>query len=75
MLLIVDLTSKVDRFPVDSLREVDAALATLGFKKEVHSVVKPGKQFSVTYDGPAKDNSEIEEILRPLAEKRQISPD
>jgi hypothetical protein len=73
MLVIVDLTTKVDSFPFDSLREIDAALAALRFKKEVYSVVKPGRQYSVTYDGPSKDKSEIEEILRPVAERNQIN--
>lgn len=72
MLLIVSLSSKVDVFPVHALKEVDAVLAEAGFKKEVHSVVKPGKEFSATYDGPSMDKSGVEEILRPIAEKNQI---
>ena len=73
MLLIVDLISKLENFPVDSLKEVDATLATLGFKKEVRSVIKPGKHFSVTYDGPFTEKSEIEKILLQVSEKNQIN--
>jgi hypothetical protein len=73
LLLIVDLISKLESFPVDSLKEVDSALATLGFKKEVHSVVRPGKHFSVTYDGPLTEKSEIEKILLQVSEKNQIN--
>ncbi len=73
MLLIVDLSSKTDNFPVEALKQVDAALNGLGFRKEVHSVVKPGKQFSVTYDGPNMDKSRVEETLRPIADHNQLS--
>ena len=73
MLLIVDLISKLENFPFDSLKEIDATLATLGFKKEVRSVIKPGKHFSVTYDGPFTEKSEIEKILLQVSEKNQIN--
>jgi hypothetical protein len=73
MLLIIDLQCKVATFPVDSLKEVDTVLARYGFNKEVRSVIKPGKHFSVTYDGPPTDKGRIEEILRPVAEKNQIT--
>jgi len=72
MLLIIDALSRGDSFPVDSLKEVDAALATLEFKKEIHSVVRPGKQYSLTYDGPSTEKSRIEDALRPVAEKNNI---
>jgi len=73
LLLIVDLISKLENFPFDSLKEIDATLATLGFKKEVRSVIKPGKHFSVTYDGPFTEKSEIEKILLQVSEKNQIN--
>jgi len=47
-------------------------LAAAGFKKEVRSVVKPGKEFSVTYEGPSLERSRIEEMLKPVAEQNQI---
>ena len=72
MLLIVNLSSKAKAFPIQVLKEVDSALATVGFKKEVHSVVVPGKVFSVTYEGPNVDRGRIEEILNPVAERNRI---
>jgi hypothetical protein len=73
MLLLVSLVSKGDSFPVEALQQVDTALAVAGFKKEVRSVVKPGKEFSVTYEGPNIEKKHVEEILQPLAEKNQIT--
>ena len=35
-------------------------------------MVKPGKEFSVTYEGPTLDRSRIEEILKPVAKQNQI---
>ncbi len=73
MLLLVSLVSKGDSFPVEALQQVDTALAAAGFKKEVRSVVKPGKEFSVTYEGPNMEKNHVEGILQPLAEKNQIT--
>jgi len=73
MLLIVNLTAKQDAFPVGVLEQCDATLSELGFKKEVHSVVKPGKEFSATYTGPIVGKTRIEEILAPIAERNQIN--
>jgi hypothetical protein len=73
MLLILNLTAKQDAFPVGVLEQCDAILAEVGFKKEVHSVVKPGKEFSATYTGPIVRRTRIEEILTPIAEKNQIN--
>lgn len=71
--MIVDLMSKGDVFPVDALTEIDTVLAEARFKKEIRSVVKPGKAFSVTYDGPAIDKRLVEEILGPVAERNGIT--
>ena len=73
MLLIVGLTSKGELFPVQALDKVDSVLSAAGFKKEVRSVVRPGKEFSVTYEGPSLDKGRIEEMLKPVAEQNQIS--
>jgi hypothetical protein len=72
LLLIVGLFAKGEAFPVQALQLVDSALVAAGFKKEVHSVVKPGKEFSVTYEGPNMERNQIEEILKPVAEQNQI---
>ncbi len=69
MLLIVNLLGKADTFPVAALDGVDAALTQMGFKKEVRSVIRPGKEFSTTYEGPEKEKKLIENILLPIAEK------
>jgi len=73
MLLIVGLLSKSNVFPVEALAHFDAVLAQGGFKKEVRSVVKPGKQFSVTYEGPNTQKSHVEEMLRSVAKKYGIT--
>lgn len=72
MLLIVNLSAKGGAFPVDALRQIDAVLAGAGFKKEVHSVVTPGRKFSITYDGPTTNKSRVDEVLMPVAEKNGI---
>ena len=68
----MNLSSKGAAFPIQALKEVDSALATAGFKKEVHSVVVPGKEYSVTYDGPSMQKDQIESLLQPLAIQNQI---
>jgi len=73
MLLIVGLSSKTETFPVEALQQVDSAWSVVGFRKEVHSVIKPGKEFSVTYDGPNMETSRVEEILKPVAERNEIT--
>ena len=72
MLLIVGLSSREGVFPVDALKQVDIVITGMGFKKEVQSVVKPGRQYEVTYDGPNVDKNRIEEALRPVAEEFNI---
>jgi hypothetical protein len=73
LLLIVNLASKAGTFPIQTLDDIDAALANVGFKKEIRSVVVPGKQFSVTYDGPTTEKNQIEKLLQPIAAQNQIS--
>jgi allophanate hydrolase subunit 1 len=73
MLLIVDLSTRSDTFPMEALKQVEAALRAVGFKKEVQSVVKPGKEFSITYDGPNMEKSRVQELLRPVAEQNQVN--
>ena len=73
MLLIVSLFSNAVPFPLDALAHVDAALATVGYKKEVRSVLKPGREFSVTYEGPTAEKSRFDDLLKPIAEKSGIT--
>ena len=60
-------------FPIDALKEIDATLAKLGFRKEVHSVVKPGREFSATYSGPMTDKTQLEGILAPIAVRNHLT--
>ncbi len=73
MLLIVGLSSQTETFPIEAFRQVDLALTALGFRKEVQSVIKPGKEFSVTYDGPNIEASRVEEVLKPIAEQNRFT--
>ena len=73
MLLIIGLSVAAGNFPIVALNHVDAALATVGFKKEVSSVIRPGKEYSVTYEGPTGEKSMIEQLLKPLAEQHGFS--
>jgi hypothetical protein len=73
MLLIVGLSSNVDPFPLDALVQVDAALAAAGYKKEVRSVLQPGKEFSITYEGPTAEKDRLDRILKPIAERNGIT--
>jgi hypothetical protein len=73
LLLIVGLSSKGESFPLQALEQVDSVLVAAGFKKEMRSVVRPGKEFSLTYEGPSLERSRIEEMLKTVAEQNQIS--
>ena len=73
MLLIVGLLSNVDPFPLDVLAQVDAALASAGYRKEVRLVIKPRREFSVTYEGPTAEKSRLNDILKPIAEENGIT--
>jgi len=73
MLLLVSLWAEEEDVPVGVLEQCDTILAEVGFKKEIHSVVKPGKAFSATYTGPTVEKSRIEKLLASLAEKNHIN--
>jgi hypothetical protein len=48
-------------------------LATVGLRKQVRSVLVPGKEFTVTYDGPSIDKRQVEDLVSPLAERKGIT--
>ena len=73
MLLIVHLSSNSTPFPLDSLVQVDSSLAAAGYKKQVRSVLKPGKEFLITYEGPTAVKDQLDEILKPIAERNEIT--
>jgi hypothetical protein len=72
LILIVNLSS-IGAFPVGALSEVDATLAEAGFKKEVHSVIKPGRELSATYSGPRVEKSLLEGILGPVVLRNRLT--
>jgi len=73
LLVIVNLSAKGSTFPVEALQQVDLALEAVGLKKQVRSVLVPGKQFSTTYEGPTVEKKRVEQTLKPLSERNQIS--
>ena len=73
MLVIVNLSSKGAPFPTESLAQVDAVLATLGLRKQVRSILVPGQEFTVTYDGPKVEKKKIEDLVSPLAGRNHFS--
>ncbi|MFI5449738.1 MAG: hypothetical protein ACHQ03_08240 [Candidatus Bathyarchaeia archaeon] len=72
MLAIVNLSASGSTFPMEALLQVDLAMEAVGLKKQVRSVLVPGKQFSTTYEGPTVEKTRVEETLKPLAERNQI---
>jgi hypothetical protein len=73
LLVIVNLSAKGSTFQVQALQQVDLALEAIGLKKQVRSVLVSGKQFSTTYEGPSVEKSRVEETLKPLAERNEIT--
>jgi hypothetical protein len=57
---------------MDALSEVDSALSKQGLRKQVRSALIPGKEFAITYDGPATDKSKVSEIIRPIADEKGV---
>ena len=52
---------------------IDAALAEKGLRKQIRSVVVPGKEYTTTYDGATVDKREVEDILTPLVERHHLT--
>jgi hypothetical protein len=69
MLVIVNLSLQDVASSSSVLSEVDSALASIGLKKQVRSVLVPGKQFSTTYDGPSKEKTVIDQLVGPIAQR------
>ena len=42
-------------------------------RKQVRSVLVPGKKFAVTYDGPSIEKKQVEDLVGPLAERNGIT--
>jgi hypothetical protein len=73
LLVFVNISSKESPVPLAVLQEVDAALEAVGLKKQVRSVLVPGKAFSVTYEGPNATKERLTGILTPIAERSGIT--
>jgi hypothetical protein len=73
LLVIVNLSAQDSVFPVAVLQEVDSALDNVGLKKQVRSVLIPGKAFSVTYEGPNATKDPLTELLKPIAERNRVT--
>ncbi len=72
MLLIVNLLARADTFSAAALEQVDAVLIQMGFKKQVRSTIRRGKEFSTTYEGPETEKKRVESMLLPIAEKNDL---
>lgn len=73
MLLIVGLSAQQSDFPTEALKQVDSSLAILGFRKEVSSLIRPRKEYSITYEGAMMEKTKIEELLRPIAQQYNLT--
>ena len=73
MLIIVNLSSKDSDLPTEALSAIDSALATVGLRREIRSVVVQGRKYATTYDCPAIEKRQVEEIVTPLAERYSLT--
>lgn len=73
MLVIVNLSSRGSSFPTEALSEIDSALAAVGLRRQVRSVLVPGREFAVTYDGSSIEKRQVENVVGPLAERNGIT--
>ena len=72
MLLIIGLSKQTGEFPMEALRKTDGVLVPLGFKREISTVVKSGREYAITYDGPMIGKGQVGELLEPLAHQYQL---
>jgi len=68
----VNIFATGSTLPLQALQQVDSAMEGIGLKKQVRSVLVPGKQFSTTYEGPTVEKNRVEETLKPLADMNQV---
>jgi len=73
LLVTVNLSSKDSSLPSEALSAIDAALAVKGFRKQVRSVVVPGKEYATTYDGPTINKEQVDDIMLTVAERHHIT--
>jgi len=73
LLAIVNLSSGHSSFPTEALATVDSALADIGLRRQVRSVVVPARSYSITYDGPTTEKARIEGSVAPTAEQYRLA--
>jgi len=73
LLVIVNLSSKDQAFPMETLSSIDSALTLIGLRRQVRSVMVPGREYTVTYDGPMITKERIEEVITPLAKQNNLT--
>ncbi len=71
MLVIIE-TSSNNGHPQDALAAIDEAMKQLEFKKEIRSVVVPGRTFSTSYEGPELEPDKIRFTIQPILEKYKL---
>ncbi len=71
MLVIIE-TSSNNGHSQDALAIIDEAMKHLGFKKEIRSVVVPGRTFSTSYDGPELEPDKIRSTIQPILERYKL---
>jgi len=73
LLVILTVSSKDSLFPTDALSVIDTALAAKGLRKQVRSAIVPGKQYATTYECSGVEQSQVESVVSPLAERYGIT--
>jgi len=73
LLVIVNLSSKDSALPTEALSAVDSALATVGLRREIRSVVIQSRKYATTYDCLSIEKRRVEEIVAPLAQRYSLA--
>ena len=73
MLVIVNLSSEDLPLSTDVLSAVDAALAAKGLRKQVRSIVVPGKEYATTYNAQTIEKKQVEDIVAPLTKPHHVA--
>jgi len=72
LLVTVSISSK-DSLPPVALSEMDAALGAKGLRKQVRSVMVPGKEYTTTYESPTVEKAEVERVMNAVSDRYHLS--
>jgi len=72
LLVTVNISSR-NTLPPAALSEMDTALGAKGLRKQVRSVVVPGKEYATTYESPTVEKGQVELVMRAVAEQYHFS--